>query len=141
METTSWREISELIGIPVHGDAFSPEKPLSSRQSAADALLHALLFRIDPKLSRTAPPPTSQREQLKSYRIQLFKSVDIIIKSERESARGWDKDVTWRKSSFDDAKGEKFEAVLTFLGAICLRNLVEGPLKAPITGQSCRIFP
>lgn len=64
-----------------------------------------------------------QLSEVKSLRAECGKLVEKVLKEEKESA-GWERDVVWRRSFLDEAKGEKWEKLLLLLGMLVLRKMM-----------------
>lgn len=57
-----------------------------------------------------------------------------LLKVEKEKGSGLDVGVVWRRSFVDEAKGDKWEVLLAFLGVLAVRTLVEG-MRESLAGE------
>lgn len=60
--------------------------------------------------------------------------MDGLLKREKDRGEGLEVGVVWRRSFVDEAKGERWEKVLSFLGGLALRTLVDG-MKGSLLGD------
>lgn len=111
---------------PLSPTSFLPTTPLTTRLRHTDLILYSLLTTLDPSLLRTLPswPPLTQLDS-KAFKAELGKVVEQLLKKENKRGLGWEREVSWRRSYLDEAKGDKWEHVLLWLTTLALRRVVE----------------
>lgn len=136
-----WVQLTQLLSLPsqslrvnpydslphISHSTFEPSTPLTTRLRSLDILLYSLITSISPTLTRELPPwPPHSHIEAKSFRAALGKSIEALIKAEKTSGTGLEEGVSWRRTFTEEAKGEKWERVLGFLGTLALRSVVRG---------------
>lgn len=148
-EDWNWFNLISLLSIPkpsllkgiyskplISVNSFSPNQPLNTRLRHADIVLYSLLSILLPLAMTKFLPLVQTPVEIKSFRNELGKLVEKVLKLEKESGSGLEKGIVWRKSFLDEAKGEKWERVLKLLAVMALRKVgnelesKEGGMKA-----------
>lgn len=150
-EEFNWFNLIKLLSIHstttnnLNLNSFSDKTPLTLRLKNSDLILHSLLSillpsNLLPRLISTSTSTTTKNQQptpteIKSFRSELGKLVEKLLKQEKESNSEFSKEAGgWRRSLLDESKGEKWESIIFLLCVMALRKIV-GDMKIDESNQ------